>query len=280
MGRQPREPNMNIYRTVLCAVAVLGMLACSKKDDEDGKQPAASASASAPAPSASAAEPKAEPGPAIEPRVKSEVDGRPDGITGSPMAATGATAALQTPKGWAPAKGEITVVTAPDKKAQLAVGAFDPAEGAAPKLPAAVTALGLTDCQWSPPEPLTVGRTKLAATGADGVCKRGKTVVRTAYVAPTAEKLLVVGAWDPDGDATSVFGAMRSIAKATGDSSGIAACCAALRQNARSAPPDQAPYLVMAASMCDGMRSSPQGRQALAQIRAGLRGANVPSSCR
>jgi hypothetical protein len=197
------------------------------------------------------------------------------------MAAAGATATLQTPKGWAPVKGDLTVVTAPDKKAELAVGSFTPAEGPTAKLAAAATALGLASCEWGAPEPLTVGKTKLAATAADGVCKRGTAIVRTAYVAPTAEKLIVIGAVDTDGDSASVFGAMRSIAKPpTGDSSGIAACCAALRQNARMAPPEQQAYLVMAANMCDSMRRTPQGRATLAQVRAGLRGARVPSACR
>lgn len=273
---------MKLGRTVICAVAILGLFACGKKkDDEDGKQTSA-ASASAPAPTVSAAapEPKDEK-PTIEPRVKAEVDGRADGIPGTPTGAAGAGATVQAPKGWAPTKGELTVYAPADKKAQLAVGAFTPAEGPTAKLAAAATALGLTACEWGNAEPVTVGHGKLASTAADGVCKRGTAVVRTAFVAPIAEKLLVVGAWDGDGDAAAVFGAMRTIAKPpAGDSSGIAACCAALRQNARSAPPDQAPYLVMAANMCDSLRRSPQGRQTLAQIRAGLRGAHAPSACR
>lgn len=273
---------MNASRTILCAAAMLGLLACSKKNDDDTKS-APSASASAPAPVASgsaAADPKPDARPAIEPRVKAEVDGRADGTPGAPAAAPGAAATVQAPKGWAPTKGELTTYAAPDKKAQLAVGAFTVPDGPTAKLAAAATALGLSGCEWGAPEPVTAGAGKVASTAADGVCKRGTAVVRTAYVAPTAEKLLVVGAWDADGDAAAVFGAMRTIAKPTGDSSGIAACCAALRQNARSAPPEQAPYLVMAANMCDQMRSSPQGRQQLQQIRAGLRGANVPSACR
>lgn len=271
---------MNVCRAVFCATAILGMLACTKKSDDDDDGKATSAATASPSGSASA-EPKAEARPTIEPRVKTEVDTRADGLAGTPAAAAGATAIFQTPKDWATTKGDPTLVASADKKSNLAYGTFNPAEGPAAKLPAVATALGLTACEWSPPEPITVGKSKLASLGADGFCKRGNTLVRTAYVAPTAEKLMVVGAWDPDGDSASVFGAMRSIAKIpVGDPSGLAACCRALRQNARSAPPDQRPYLIMAANMCDSLRRSPQGRAQLRQVRASLRGARMPSSCR
>lgn len=269
---------MNVSRATFCVAAILGLVACPNKDKNDG---ASSASPSSSAPPVVSAAPPADAKPAIEPRVKAEVDGRPEGITGAPVAVPGALASLQSPAGWANAKaGDFTTVTSADKKAHLAASTVG-ADGAAAKLPGAATAFGVTDCEWGPPEAVVVGKTKLAATAADGVCKRGTTVVRTAYVSPTAEKLLVVGAWEPDGDSANVFGALRSIAKIpVGDTSGIAACCAALRQNARSAPPDQQSTLIMAANVCDSMRTNPQGRAALAQIRAGLRGAKMPSACR
>lgn len=271
---------MNVSRAVLCAAAILTVVACNKKSDDDDDGKATSGASAEPSGSASAA-PAPEPKTTIEARVKTEVDTRADGLVGTPAAAAGATATLHTPKDWATTKGDPTLVASADKKAHIAYGTFDPGAGAAAKLPAVATALGLTDCEWSPPEPLTVGKSKLASLGADGFCKRGKTVVRTAYVAPTAEKLMVVGAWDPDGDSASVFGAMRSVAKVPmGDPTGLAACCRALRQNARSAPPDQRPYLIMAANVCDGMRRSPQGRAQLRALRASMRGARMPSSCR
>lgn len=70
--------------------------------------------------------------------------------------------------------------------------------------------------------------------------------------------------------------------KATGsyDPTGIRACCAALSQNAASAPLDQKPMYLQAAAVCQGLVNSPQGRQALVGIRGMLRGANVPSSCK
>lgn len=267
---------MKVSRLGLCAAAIVGLTACPAKKSEDGAS-SASASGAQPPPSATVAAPPVEAKPTIEPRVKAEVDAKPDGTPGTPISAAGAIAALQVPKDWPPQRGELTVVNQPTKKTQIVVGAIGP-DGPAGKLATAATTLGLTDCQWGAPEPVVVGKTKLASTAADGVCKRGPAVVRTAYVATNAEKLLVIGAWEPDGDPNAVFGAMRTIAKPTVDP--LAACCAALRQNARSAPPDQQASMLQAANMCDAMRLTPQGRQAINQMRAALRGANMPASCR
>ncbi|WP_438010530.1 acyltransferase [Sorangium sp. So ce321] len=65
----------------------------------------------------------------------------------------------------------------------------------------------------------------------------------------------------------------------TGDPSGIRKCCAALRQNAKSAPPEQQGGYLAAASACDGLANSPQGRQALSTLRGLLLGAQMPASC-
>ncbi|AUX42227.1 acyltransferase [Sorangium cellulosum] len=69
--------------------------------------------------------------------------------------------------------------------------------------------------------------------------------------------------------------------KATGtpDPGGIRKCCAALRQNAKSAPPEQQGGYLAAASACDGLANSPQGRQALSTLRGLLLGAQMPASC-
>jgi hypothetical protein len=64
------------------------------------------------------------------------------------------------------------------------------------------------------------------------------------------------------------------------DPTGIKACCAALAQNAASAPLDQKPMYLQAAAVCQGLVNNPQGRQALSQLRGILRGANMPSSCK
>jgi hypothetical protein len=269
----------------LLAVVLLGTLpGCPEKDDDDEVKPATSAPAVAvtPTPVASTTVAPEQPTAKIEPRVKAEVDNRPDGITGTPVAVTGATASLQAPTGWQTAKAEFTTSTAPDQKAQIAVGNFAAAEGPTAKLPNAATALGLTNCTWNPPEPVTLGKTKLAATAADGMCTKGAAPVKAAYVAPTAEGLLVVGQWAEGGDATNMFGAMRSVAKATGggDPSGIAACCAALSQNSKSAPPEQQLAYGAAIAACNAAKNDPNGRAALSAVRAALGGAGAPASCK
>lgn len=68
-------------------------------------------------------------------------------------------------------------------------------------------------------------------------------------------------------------------ATGTGDPTGIRKCCAALRQNANSAPLDQKGSLLSAAAMCDGLVNSPQGKQALVAVRGLLKGASMPASC-
>lgn len=278
---------MHVSRSAFLVAAFLGLIACGNKNDDDAPPPIAPSAppsiapvAEQPAPAPTpmkVEEPKAK----IEPRVKAELDGRADGITGTPLAVAGAKASLQAPAGWQTTKGAFTVAASADKKAQLAAGALAAADSASSKLPDAVSALGLSSCEWGPTESVSVGKTKLAASAADGLCMRGATQVRTAYVAPQAEGLLVVGAWEPAGDAGGVFGAMRSIAKAAGgDASGIAACCSALRQNANSAPPEQKGFYISAAAVCDGLKNDPQGRAVLGQVRALLMGANVPATCR
>lgn len=266
---------MNAPRSLLVAASLVALVACGKKDKDEGAHSAEPATSAAPVTTVA---PAAPPPPAIEAHVKAELDNRPDGLTGTLVASPGALATMHAPTGWTSTKGEVIQAASADKKAHLAVTTAG-ADGAPGKLPAMVGALGLTDCQWNPPEPLVLGKTKLAATGADGVCKRGATVVHTAYAAPTAEKLVVVGAWDPDGDSASVFASMRSITKPP-QVDPLAACCAALRQNARSAPPQQQQYYLMAAAACDSLRHNPQGRAYIAQIRAQMRGAQLPSSCR
>jgi hypothetical protein len=64
-----------------------------------------------------------------------------------------------------------------------------------------------------------------------------------------------------------------------GDSTGIKKCCAALAQNANSAPPEQKGAYLAAAAACNGLINSPQGRQALAGLRGALQGAQMPPAC-
>jgi hypothetical protein len=60
----------------------------------------------------------------------------------------------------------------------------------------------------------------------------------------------------------------------------IAKCCAALQGNANSAPLDQKPYYMAAASACNGMRNTPSAQQAFAQLRMFLAGAKMPAACK
>jgi hypothetical protein len=277
---------MKVRRGIVVAAGLISLAAC--KDQENETNPIVPLPNTAPAPTPTptpTSDLKVDTAPTrmtIQARVKGELDGRADGITGAPLAAAGALASLQAPTGWTTSKsGDFTIAAPADKKAQLAAGAVGP-EGTAGKLPLAASALGLSACEWNPPETITVGKGKLAATAADGVCSRGAAQVRAAYVAPNAEKLLVFGAWDQDGDSAGIFGSMRSITKPTGtaDPTGIAACCKALRQNAPSAPPDQQGAMLIAAGVCDTLKNDPQGKAVLSQVRAMLASANVPSTCR
>jgi hypothetical protein len=274
---------MNMRKCVWLLVPLAVLTGACKKggDDDTG----ASAAPAPPPPTTAAAttsqaikveQPPAKPG--IEARVRAELDNRADGIAGTPMAASGAKATVPAPAGWAGSKaGNFAVSTAANKKSQLA------AAGATGETPdGAATALGLTGCQWGSPESITVGKDKLAATAADGVCQRGAASVKTAQVTLSNENLLVVGAWDPDGDSANVFGAMRAIAKAGtggGDALGIAACCSALAQNQKSAPPEQQGIYAIGVADCAAVRNSPEGRAALAQVRGALRGVAIPAAC-
>lgn len=96
-----------------------------------------------------------------------------------------------------------------------------------------------------------------------------------------AEPLAVAPEQDAGSDATedADADAGKVITGPAIDPTGIRACCAALRGNAKSAPPDQVMLYNMAAAVCDGLVNNPQGRAALGQVRAALRGASVPAAC-
>lgn len=236
------------------------------------------ATATTPAPTAATTESAPKPA-GIEAKVKAEVDNKPDGITnGNKMNAANAKAGIQAPKEWKVTPGETSVAKSADEKARVAVTGFG-AEGPDQRMAQATQAAGLSACQWTtPPEQATVGKDKLPASVADGVCNRGAGQVKAAMMA--TEGLLVLGSWDEGGDQASVFNAFRSVTKAAVGVDSLAACCAALRQNSKSAPPQYVGAYLMAAGACDNARKSPDAQKALAGIRGMLRGANVPSSCR
>ena len=63
--------------------------------------------------------------------------------------------------------------------------------------------------------------------------------------------------------------------------SGLAQCCAALRQNATSAPPPTKDYMLYAAGVCD--MAAAQGKDkasAVGVITAALKGAGMPAACK
>jgi hypothetical protein len=276
----------------LLSVVAVGAIASSffgcggNKDEDDGAAPKSAAPAATPAPTTAATPapttavvPEGTTPPAGASRVKAELENRPDGLTGQPIAA--GAAALHAPQGWVITKGPVTVAKPPTENARIAAVAFtgDPLA----KINEAATAAGLTGCTWGPPEPLAaIGKEKLPGTAADGTCNRGGTKTAAAYVALPGQGAAVVGGWDdPAGDSASVFGSMRSLVKAAqGDNSGIKACCQALSQNAKSAPPQQQGAYIAAAAMCNSMAANPQGRQGLASIRALLAGAGAPAACK
>lgn len=270
---------------VAAIVGIIGTVGCKK--DETTPIPTAApppVETVTPAPASTApTEVKVE-APSITPRVKGEVDARdPEMTDGKVLAVTGAKTSFSTPKDWTVTKGAVNLASSADSKARIAATSFTTAEGATAKLDAAATALGLTDCKWNPPENLAAGKTRIPSTAADGLCKRGAADVATAYVAATAQNLLVVGAWDADGDSAKVFASMRTIggtATGTGSAGGIGACCNALAQNAKSAPPEQQGAYAAAAGVCNAIRSNPQASSMMGQIQAALRGANMPASCR
>jgi pyruvate/2-oxoglutarate dehydrogenase complex dihydrolipoamide acyltransferase (E2) component len=101
--------------------------------------------------------------------------------------------------------------------------------------------------------------------------------------APTPVTPATVAVEEPDagsdaGDAG--VDAAKPVGPGGGGSGSLAKCCAALQQNVNSAPLDQKPYYMMAASQCNGMKNTSSGQQAFAQLRAYLQGAKMPGACK
>jgi hypothetical protein len=59
----------------------------------------------------------------------------------------------------------------------------------------------------------------------------------------------------------------------------ISRCCAALRANAKSAPPEQMGGYMAAAQACEGLKNTPAANMAFSQIRMFLAGAKMPGAC-
>lgn len=64
-------------------------------------------------------------------------------------------------------------------------------------------------------------------------------------------------------------------------SAGLAACCAALRQNAANAPEPNKGYMTTAAGVCDFAATQGQDKASVvAQIRLALKSAGLPADCK
>jgi hypothetical protein len=88
----------------------------------------------------------------------------------------------------------------------------------------------------------------------------------------------IVDAGPPPSDAPDDADAPDAKKVGSGDASGIRVCCAALRQNAKSAPPESQGAYLLAAGACDTMAKT--GTLKLAQLRGMLLGAGLPATCK
>jgi hypothetical protein len=276
-------------------IAVLALTACPKDETESDETAAKPATTQAPAttaaPTTSAPTtlaPEAPGAPGIEAKAKAELDGKePDaGFQGTALSVTGSKVTFTVPTGWKTTKsGAWHVSTAADEKGRFAAGSYASGDDTTAKITEAATAASLTECKWSTPESISLGKDKLPATVSDGACKRGGTNVKAvaATLAGTDMNVIAVGGWDEGADSAAVFNTFRSAKKAGGggDPTGIAACCAAIRSNGKSAPLAQQGVYASAAAACDAVRTNPQGRAALATARGILSagGGQIPAAC-
>lgn len=236
-----------LHYLMIGAMFLPGCKSC-QKEDEPPPMPTAPEVTSEPPPPAtlSAVEP-AGPGDIVRP----ELDEREDGVTGTTVSVTGAKANLKIPSDWKLAKGDVQVATSADGKSRLGLVSHG-ADGIDPVIEKAATATGLSGCQWGSVQSLTVGKDKLIAQAADGKCKRGGADVNAAYMG--TEGLFAMGSWDDGADRNELFGSMRSVAKVgtgKGGPTNLIACCRALAQNAKSAPPPQNGFMLQAAATCE-----------------------------
>ena len=282
-----------LYTSAWVLLATVALTGCPSDDDETDTTPKATTTAAATTQAAttttSSTPLQVDTGatnPAITAMAKAELDGKEEPVaSGSAMTIPGGRASFSSAADWKTGKaGSWTSATSADEKARFGAASMSASDDATTKANEGATALGLSGCQWGNPESISLGKDKLSAMAADGVCNRGAGQAKAAYTALSGEGVMAVGAWDSaGGDSATTFTIFRSAKKAaggTGDPTGIAACCAALSQNAASAPPQQKGAYLAAAGACQAALNNPQGRAALAGVRALLMGANVPATCR
>lgn len=106
--------------------------------------------------------------------------------------------------------------------------------------------------------------------------------VATVAPAPTPTPVVTAAPMIPEEDAgPDVVDAAPDVKVVTGGGSfaTISKCCAALSQNAASAPPEQKGSYLAAAAACQGLKNTPVAQQAFSQIRSFLIGAKMPGAC-
>jgi hypothetical protein len=98
---------------------------------------------------------------------------------------------------------------------------------------------------------------------------------------PSATAPATVTPEEPDAGAADADAGDGAVPKPGGGGSyaSISRCCAALAQNANSAPLEQRAAYATAAATCNGLRNTPAAHQAFAQIRMFLAGAKMPGAC-
>ncbi len=117
--------------------------------------------------------------------------------------------------------------------------------------------------------------------------KKDDDTAPTASAAPpppppaTASAPAVVMPEEPDAgaDADAGDGAVAKTGGGGGAFGQISKCCAALRANAKSAPPEQMGGYMAAAQACEGLKNTPAANMAFSQIRMFLAGAKMPGAC-
>jgi hypothetical protein len=136
--------------------------------------------------------------------------------------------------------------------------------------------LWVNDCVWARPELTRVERTKIEAEIVDGTCRRKGDVVSAARVRyATANTAFFV--WAKGADLTVLWQIARSVDHLSPQR--LAACCAALLANRKSAPPRLIAGFQQAMDICTLDRAGANA-DTIPKIRAALNGEFVPAACR
>jgi hypothetical protein len=278
------------------ALSLLSLtFACKEKEETEAPKKAVSSAAAAtsvalppPPPAATTAAqvvPDAPVPAAGSGLAKAELDGKePDaGWMGASLSVSKLT--FLHPKDWSAKTGDFSAATTADRSNGIAAGKYPDGASGASLRDAAAKALGLSECSWGASDTISLGKDKLSAEAADGTCKRDGKAAKALFVATSGKDMnvLAVGSWDDGKDNKAVLNTLRSAKGAGGgggDATGIAACCAAIKQNMASAPIMYQGAYAAALGACSAAMSNPQGKQALGAVRGMLGAAGVPAACK